>query len=155
MSKFCFIKPFGIKNICDKSEMILAIANELKMHNLGMQLYEQNYFWADGFDNIISVSDTPKTENCEMLLLPDKCTYNGKNNPIPFFERMNILKRAIEKLQNYTTGVEVFIGECASCPEEFTKMKCSLQEFPSLAYKAFYDERTCYQNELHFVICFQ
>ena len=152
MSKFCFIKFDDSNGDYNKLKVYGAIAKELEKHKLGMFVCTQNYFEIDDFDDMISVADTSKNDNCEMFLLPDGCAYNGRNNPLPFLERMNVLKNAIEKIQSYTKRVEVFIGECAANLDDFIQIRCSLNQFPTLADQKFYCQESHFINDLYFLI---
>ena len=76
--------------------------------NVGLTEYE------DAF--VCSISDDFLYDNCERLLLPDDCWYNGTCSSAPFAERMNSVCDIARYAADCSGEVELFIGDCGQCP---------------------------------------
>ena len=99
MSKNCFLVVPLTEAGPDLEHLKKRIARELNSAGLGA------FFSFPYVDPVLthflktalvcSIADDSRFDNCEMLLLPDSCAYNGKRNPTPFFERMQRLADVI------------------------------------------------------------
>ena len=78
---------------------------------------------------ILSISDDAQFNNCEMLLLPDNCFYNGRSNNIPFSERMQLLKDVFELIVDKNSPIELFVGDSGTPYNDFEHHKITLQDF--------------------------
>lgn len=76
--------------------------------NVGLTEYEGAF--------VCSISNDFLYDNCERLLLPDDCWYNGTCSSAPFAERMNSVCDIVRYAADCSGEVELFIGDCGQCP---------------------------------------
>lgn len=81
---------------------------------------------------IFSFADTPKFDNCEMLLLPDNCYFNGKTNAILFKDRMQLLYRTAKYFLDRLYSIEFYVGSSGVLYEEFTHHTVSIDNLVEL-----------------------
>lgn len=67
---------------------------------------------------IVNIVDSPKSDNCEMFLLPDGWFCNGKTAQLPFKSRMRLLEKIALLFEENVDDVELYIGQSGSQPEE-------------------------------------
>lgn len=101
---------------------------------------------------VISFSDGPIYDNCEMLLLPDKCSYNGKINRNSFYDRIKIIEDTAKYLNTLGYAIEIFIGESGTEYEEFLKIECSLDDITNVICQNFFNEGYFCENDLHIIL---
>ena len=84
---------------------------------------------------LCNIVDNVEYNNCEMLLLPDGWSFNGKFNIIPARERMQVL----EELATYVIGqghqVEFFLGDSGTLPNEYRLMHVTYYELSDFLWK--------------------
>lgn len=68
---------------------------------------------------VINIVDSPKSDNCEMFLLPDGWYHNGYTNSLAFKERMKFLQDISDIFINGNHSVEFYLGLSGTRPEEF------------------------------------
>lgn len=116
MSKICLITAQNVQMSPDSlRRRIVDLLAERNIgaffptaSNVGLTEYE------DAF--VCSISDDFLYDNCERLLLPDDCWYNGTCSSAPFAERMNSVCDIVRYAADCSGEVELFIGDCGQCP---------------------------------------
>lgn len=78
---------------------------------------------------VLSLADSDVHNNCEMLLLPDYCSINGRTNTLPFVERAIVFQRIMAPLITSLGTVDVFVGESGTQLDEYVHYCVSLNEF--------------------------
>lgn len=78
---------------------------------------------------ICNISDNHKYDNCEMLLLPDDCFFNGRSNPIPFHVRMTQIECILKTILEQTDNVDLFIGNSGTIYCEYDHYDIQIQDF--------------------------
>lgn len=129
MSKICLITAQNVQISPDSlRQRIVALAAEKNIgvffptaSSVGLMEYEGRAF-------MCSISDDFLYDNCERLLLPDNCWYNGTCSSTPFAERMNSVCDVVRCAADCSTEVELFIGDCGQCPlAEFEPVSMRLE----------------------------
>ena len=105
------------------------------LHQCGLFTFDKLDFAAPflqgtDYDNklICSISDSEINDNCEMFLLPDNCTTNGRSNSTPFTKRMQMLLSAFEEVIDKDTSLELFVGYCGALYSDFEHKHITLRE---------------------------
>lgn len=80
-----------------------------------------------------SIADTYDYDNCEMLLLPDSCFYNGRSNPVLFQERIRLLQNVLYVILEHSETVDVFIGDSGLTFSEFIHYDTKIENFLPIA----------------------
>lgn len=78
---------------------------------------------------ILSISDDCLLDNCEMFLLPDNCTYNGRSNKTPFTARMQLLQNALSLIVDKNTSLEMFVGDSGTPYCDFEHHSITIHDF--------------------------
>ena len=134
MSKFC---------ICLKESAIIEdrirVKNLLGKYGLAAFFemeYEEPFLkqleTKDG-SLIISIADSKKYDNCEMLLLPDGCSINYRENKIPFQERMMQMQEVLKTILDYGEKIDLFIGNSGVDLSEFDECEVCVDDFSMAA----------------------
>lgn len=154
MSKICAV-VIANSTIIDKA----SIKNELRriasQYGKGIWFYEKyEEPFVKHFSKcfVISFSDSTVYDNCEMLLLPDGCSFNGKINNNSFCERMKVIEEATKCLNALGYNSEIFIGESGTDYEEFSEIKCSSDNISDIIYKNYTDSYGVRENDLHIIL---
>ena len=116
MSKICLITAQNVQMSPDSlRRRIVDLLAERNIgaffptaSNVGLTEYEGAF--------VCSISDDFLYDNCERLLLPDDCWYNGTCSSAPFAERMNSVCDIVRYAADCAGEVELFIGDCGQCP---------------------------------------
>ena len=116
MSKICLITSQNVQMSPDSlRRRIVDLSAERNIgaffptaSNVGLTEYEGAF--------VCSISDDFLYDNCERLLLPDDCWYNGTCSSAPFAERMNSVCDIVRYAADCSGEVELFIGDCGQCP---------------------------------------
>lgn len=116
MSKICLITAQNVQMSPDSlRRRIVDLSAERNIgaffptaSNVGLTEYEGAF--------VCSISDDFLYDNCERLLLPDDCWYNGTCSSAPFAERMNSVCDIVRYAADCSGEVELFIGDCGQCP---------------------------------------
>ena len=133
MSKNCFLVVPLTEAGPDLEHLKKRIARELNSAGLGA-------FFSFPYDDpvlthflktalVCSIADDSRFDNCEMLLLPDSCGYNGKRNPTPFFERMQRLADVFASLS--LPSFELLIGDSGTDYTEYKVVRTNTAQFPA------------------------
>lgn len=127
MSSFCLC----VTNIQEKMKMFY----EQRLCNIAQHHKRGIVFSIDWFEPTVSLRgknsffanllDSPVSDNCEMLLLPDGWYYNGSTNVLGFRRRMEFLQDIANELVAENGFVEFYIG-CSGT---------ELQEYRSILIK--------------------
>ena len=107
------------------------------LHRYGLKLMiypaDMEYLSIDGFDcaekKPFSISDDGLYDNCEMLLLPDNCVYNGKMNATLFAERMKVIESVFRFLLTKHKEISLFIGECEAYYADYERHDIHIDSF--------------------------
>ncbi len=97
---------------------------------------------------ICSISDNKTYDNCEMLLLPENCMFNGRRNVESYYYRMQILSGIISQIINMGYKAELFIGLSGDSYEDYEEVSISIKEFPKAAESLLNNE---WDKEVHFL----
>ena len=89
------------------------------------QSFDRDYFY-------LSLADDFAFDNCELLLLPDGCSYNQTRNSISFIERMRVICGLINILLERTDQgiVHLFVGESGTEYTEYQNYSVCVFDFP-------------------------
>ena len=133
MSSICIIK---YKQNCKNSESILKKIIKQKAESFGIGVFfpknEQPLIPIEGKECLISLADSNQFDNCERLLLPDDCYYNGYGNSVSFVQRMEMISNIIYVVLHKSDRVELFVGDLGEYTiSEFEYEKISFEEFTS------------------------
>ena len=132
MSKICISILTG--STLGKKQLKKLIEEQLAPHGLAV-FFELSYiepFLEEIIDKspvFFSIADTHKYDNCEMLLLPDNCSINGKENNIPFCERVKLLKDLLSELLKHTSQIDVFAGDSGLHLCDFKSFQINIDGF--------------------------
>ncbi len=132
MSLLCIIV---FRKGLEKTDLNKRIWKQAESYGLGVSFnlgYEEPILHKVQFDPsyvICSLSDGPTCDNCEMLLLPDFCCFNGKSNPIMFCERMHQIECILKTILTEVCKVELFIGYSGALWDEFSHLMLRLDDF--------------------------
>lgn len=131
MSLFCF---FVFNMVEDKEINILK--QEIK--TLATQYDRDVNFFVDWSEPILScidinalvvnVLDSPKSNNCDFLLLPDDWYINGLTNSMDFKERMKFLQEIAQLMITKKCCVDVYLGQSGLLPEEYIHFTIKVNE---------------------------
>ena len=102
--------------------------------------------------HVISFSDSPNTENCEWLLLPDGWVLNDDIQKSRLYERMNFLRDVVRILVMHGAYVELCIGDSTYCYAECMRVCCTANEIPTTICRYSYD-KFCNQEDVILEIC--
>lgn len=151
MSKICI----GV--ILDCPLNLFELQNNLKKkgrkYGIGISFdlnYQEHFmeYYSDQTAIFVDFNDNENSSNCEMLLLPDDCCYNGLQNEIPFNDRMLHLKNISEYLITQNLHFELFIGDSGTEYYEFQEYHIIIDDFLNTIQK----NCSCYEiNDLHIV----
>lgn len=97
---------------------------------------------------VFSVADSYQHDNCEMFLLPDECTFNGRNNNTSFSIRMEKLGVIVGKLLGCSEEVHLFIGDSGTRYSEFETHSISILEFQRIIGQL----NTVTPEDLHIIV---
>lgn len=128
MSKICLITAQNVQISPDSlRQQIVDLAAERNIgaffptaSSVGLTEYKGAF--------VCSISDDLLYDNCERLLLPDDCWYNGTYSSTPFAERMDSVRDIVRCVSDCSDEVELFIGDCGQCPlAEFEPVSVRLE----------------------------
>lgn len=119
MSKICLITAQNVQMSPDSlRRRIVDLSAERNIgaffpttSNVGLTEYE------DAF--VCSISDDFLYDNCERLLLPDDCWYNGTCSSAPFAERMNSVCDIVRYAADYQKRISKAIRELQYVRQRF------------------------------------
>ena len=77
---------------------------------------------------IISINDTPESDNCELFLLPDGWHFNLQTNAIPFRERMTFLKDLASVLVSRGYHIHLYIAESGTDLNDYINVSLRYEE---------------------------
>ena len=78
---------------------------------------------------LLNFTDHQEHENCEMLLLPDHCSFGGIRSGVPLRVRMQWLAELLGSLKAYTQDLDLFIGDSGANYEDFDLICLKFSEF--------------------------
>ena len=81
----------------------------------------------------LNFSDKNGRGTCEMLFLPDNCCYNGNENTVPFYERMQNIERILTAILKYCPSFDLFIGDSGTQFHDFEEVPIPIQTFLPLS----------------------
>lgn len=133
MSKHCFLVVPLTAAGPDPEQLKIRIARGMRSAGLGV-------FFSFPYDDpvlarfsetvlVCSIADDTGYDNCEMLLLPDSCSYNGKQNPIPFGKRMRRLAAVFASLS--LPPFELLIGDSGTDCADYKEICTTIAQFPA------------------------
>lgn len=131
MSKVCIVL-FPKTFIASKA--LELVENMVKKYNWGVfhELFYTEPFLEDfcieGY-LLCSFSDNFEYDNCEMLLLPDNCYINGKNNVVPFQHRMLQMETILRAILTVVPRIDLFIGDSGTSLQNFIENSIEIHDF--------------------------
>jgi len=150
MSKICYALLQGSMD-CKRNILseIKRIADRYGFGYYILKTIDEPFFDCNRSDFIISFSDNYIYDNCEMLLLPDGCTYNGKTSKTSFFERMTMIRNVTDLLKENHFRVELYVGESGTESEDYLDFSCESSDIPNVICKHLNDFYDC---NLHIIV---
>jgi hypothetical protein len=136
-------------------ELQAEIEKLLRQNSLGMFLVDpiSEPFGERYTDHVaLSIADDNQHDNCEMFLLPDNCSYNGKINPMPFSERMQVFRAIALLLRAHGYSAELFLGTSGTDYSEYTAIRCSAEEIARILAVSYYIRDMWQERDLHVII---
>lgn len=79
---------------------------------------------------IFSLSDSPESDNCEMLLLPDGCYFNEQTDNISLQKRMLFLQELSKVIIATGHSVEYYIGLSGTLTAEYDTFMVQNRDLP-------------------------
>ena len=150
MSKIFVMVVHNLIN--NKHNIISKIKHMVDYYGCGyfiLDEIDEPFFNRNKSDLIISFSDNYVYDNCEMLLLPDDCIYNGKENKKTLFERMEMIYNVVKFLKQNNHRVELYIGDSGAECEDYLEYVC----LPSVLQNTICDCLNNFSNDnLHIVV---
>ena len=101
-------------------------------------------------DMMFSLSDSPKQEMCEMLLLPNGWYCNGETNSSSLQTRMCLLQELAAAILSDGLPVEYYIGLSGEPMEEYDTFTFTVSELPS-KLENLIDSFTC-EYAIHLIV---
>ncbi|MBQ8210088.1 MAG: hypothetical protein IJZ35_05860 [Clostridia bacterium] len=150
MSKFCI----GIINSKSSAQQKNKIVRLLQENGLAC-FFEFDYIepflkkYLNQEKQFFSISDSNDFDNCDCFLLPDNCYYNGRQNNIPFENRMEIIVATAREILETKKEVEFFIGDSGACFDDFEHHNVDINSFKNLLLQKM-NNFNC--TDLHFVV---
>ena len=87
---------------------------------------------------ICSLADNEVYNNCDRLMLPDGCWFNGYTNKVPFQLRMSTICSIINDIMSMCNHVELYVGESgANSIDDFVSFDLKLCDFVSFMVRHF------------------
>ena len=128
MSKICIAVFDAVPNRNALENMIKSLAIS---YNLGVAFtlaYIEPFLLeiSDSNKLICDFSDGPNSDNCELLLLPDGCSFNGNKNISSFASRMMQLEVILIAILKQTDRVDLFIGDSGTALDSFEEYTFSI-----------------------------
>lgn len=152
MSKICVICVPSI--IDNKNYFISRIKQIVDHYGSGcfiLEKIEEPFFDYNNSEFIISFSDSYVYDNCEMLLLPDNCTYNGKTNKTPFCDRMAMIRDVAAFLRQAAFHVELYVGDSGTEYDDYLCHKCRPYSIPDVMCE-YLNDSNFHAHNLHIVV---
>lgn len=97
---------------------------------------------------IFSIADNNEFDNCEMLLLPENCSLNGKKNLVPFVNRMELIKDIMNDTLKFVPQIDLFIGNSGANIDEFEEHQIVISQFLQIALRL----NDPFSPDIHFII---
>ena len=122
MSLFCLCVIENVKDN-EKNFFVQQIEMLAKYHKRGVKFLVN---WNEPIISnikkdslIINVLDCPKSDNCELFLLPDGWYSNGQTEKLSFKERIKLLQDITNVFINRKYRVDFYFGQSGTQPEDF------------------------------------
>lgn len=129
MSKICLVTSKNIhmqNNILRQKIVELAAAR--KIGAFFPSVISAGLIVAEKGGLLCSITDTFSYDNCERLLLPDNCWYNGTRSSTPFSERIKAICDIVRYIESQSDKVEMYIGDCGQCTlSEFVRLNIQIR----------------------------
>ena len=150
MSKICIMLVHNsIDNTYNIISEIKHIVDDYGWGYFILDEIDEPFLHRNKSDLIISFSDNYVYDNCEMLLLPDDCIYNGKENKKTLFERMEMICNVVKFLKQNNHGVELYIGDSGTECEDYSEYAC----LPSILQNTICNGLNHFNNDnLHIIV---
>ena len=94
-------------------------------------------------DLLFTISDDERTDNCEHFVLPDGWTINGAENPVPFVQRMRILRQIAYSLNTLCEQVEILVGESGMDLDDFVLYEVMAKDIPNVMASSYCGKFDC------------
>lgn len=118
-----------VENIKKDSEIVFytqQLETLAKQHKRGIKFFVDwpepllSHIQKDSL--VVSISDCPESDNCELFLLPDGWYHNGRTNKLAFRERMKFLEDVSSIFLNGKYNIEIYLGLSGTEPEDFVNV---------------------------------
>lgn len=124
MSLFCLCVVESIRGNSEFASYMQQIESLAMRHNHGVKFfvdwYEPIVFRIPEEAFLVNILDNPKSDNCELLFLPDGWYNNGETSSLAFRERMNFLLDVTNTFINRKYRVDIYLGQSGTLPEEYS-----------------------------------
>lgn len=128
MSKICIAVFDAVSNSIALENMIKALAISYHL-GVAFELAYEEPFLSEICDSnklICDFSDRPNSDNCELLLLPDGCSFNGSKNIVSFASRMARLEVILTAILKQAGSVDLFVGDSGTALDSFKEYTFSI-----------------------------
>ena len=150
MSNIC-VMVIGNIDKNDEEDIRLSVKQIVNLYGYGV-FFELDFNCPiiDFYQNslIISFADDYRFNNCERLILPDNCMFNGIYNDNSLLDRMNRLMDVARFFQKYDVTTDIFIGDCGCKINEYYLLECKENELSS-EISDFLNNNVCYNQDVH------
>ena len=82
----------------------------------------------------LNFADNNTHDICEMLFLPDNCSYNGAKNVTRFHERMRNVEAILIRILKCCSTFDLYIGESGMQIDEFEDVSISIHDFYPISH---------------------
>ena len=150
MSKICILAI--VPKLGRKSILKEQICDLLLSIGLGVSFSSNNY--EPLIDHlrktsiICFVADSTEHNNCELLLLPDNCFFNGMINEVPFKKRMGKIGAVITAVSSNSERIDLFFGYSGDRFEDYKTVLTTPDSFPSVSSRVYNNSDYC---SIHFI----
>ena len=149
MSRICIAI---IQTTAENRQSVQRIATEYAHKYFGVRFtlsYAEPFLKRyDGMGAVIlDITDHKDCENCEMLLLPDGSSVNGRTNPIQMTKRMQALSEMLEKITEVSLRTDLFIGDSGTEYDWFDMYEIEPQELPQVVETGYHNDDS---PQMHF-----
>lgn len=142
MSLFCIAVLFGV-DINASLKCKDRIMQSAKEHAFGVHF---DHFYCEPFLQrykssgnylIFKIADNNRFENCEELLCPDWCSYQGHMPCDTLQNRLARIAKLLFSSLRYAEHIELFIGESGDELDCFYSVTCNISELCDVLIKAY------------------
>ena len=154
MSNICIAV---MKKVDSLDELKNRVCPLIKSYELGVffdvecDSWEIKKYFNDEY-TLISLADSERFDNCEMLILDDWSNANGHENELSFSKRMEQIRSVIDILLDFDEEVHLYIGYCGAAEEDYERYDFVLSDFVRKAQILNTKYYSRHPKDVHFAI---